>query len=240
MLYHKAISAEPVRYTAATLEIMRLDGLSHLRCAVNYANDHSAGHLSNTTKAANGYWASKELALREEKREKFKNRELPSEVRAKLERKEARRVRRALRAPYAVGEDGDNAFYSHKETSNFAFVNPKGKRRVELTGLRVILPFWLTVFLQFSFHLSRRPRRRLFSRRPQEHRSAERHQLRPSRAKEETRLLQLVFAETSDGEGCREDIWAGDKARAGHEFFDKTEVGGGFWSSSRGDSGDQS
>ncbi len=39
----RTVAREPVRYTAATMEMMRLEDLHHTKCGVNYAMDHSHG-----------------------------------------------------------------------------------------------------------------------------------------------------------------------------------------------------
>lgn len=43
--------AEPVRYTAATMEMMRLEDLQHIKCGVNYAQDHSHGRMRHQLRA---------------------------------------------------------------------------------------------------------------------------------------------------------------------------------------------
>lgn len=46
----RTVSREPVRYTAATMEMMRLEDLHHIKCSVNYAQDHSHGTFSTSTR----------------------------------------------------------------------------------------------------------------------------------------------------------------------------------------------
>ncbi|CAD7972864.1 unnamed protein product [Amoebophrya sp. A25] len=132
MWHDRALAQDPVRYTAATMEMMRLEDVPTLRCAVNYACDHSYGHLANAVSAtyfANKEWISKDQAKAAFIQEQFeKNPELQ---RQKL----LRRAEKNLAPPYAW--DGKGTFYGHKETSCFGYVTAKGRHRADLTGIDV-------------------------------------------------------------------------------------------------------
>jgi len=127
----RTVSREPVRYTAATMEMMRLEDLHHIKCSVNYAQDHSHGHLANavsTTYFAAKEWAKKDQAKAEQLEKQWEKD--PKGQRQKL----LRRAEKNLLPPYAWSGP---EFFGHKETSCFAFVNRRGKHKAELTGIDV-------------------------------------------------------------------------------------------------------
>lgn len=127
----RTTSADPVRYTAATMEIMRLEDLHHIKCGVNYAADHSHGHLSNAISSE--YFAAKEWAVKDQKRDERMQQVWnadPDKTLRRLRRKAARSVY----PPYAW--DGPQGYW-HKETSCMAFINSKGKKQTALQGIQV-------------------------------------------------------------------------------------------------------
>ena len=76
MVGDRTVSAEPIRYTAATMEMMRLEDLQHVRCGVHYAADHSYGHLApqiHKKYFAEKEWAKKDAIKTKELKKKFAN-----------------------------------------------------------------------------------------------------------------------------------------------------------------------
>ncbi|CAD7967234.1 unnamed protein product [Amoebophrya sp. A25] len=135
MWHDRALAQDPVRYTAATMEMMRLEDVPTLRCAVNYACDHSYGHLANAVSAT--YFANKEWISKDQAKAAFIQEQ--SEKNPELQRQKLlRRAEKNLAPPYAW--DGKGTFYGHKETSCFGYVTAKGRHRADLTGSTLKIP----------------------------------------------------------------------------------------------------
>lgn len=127
------MSAAPIRYTPATMEMMRLEDLSHTRCGVNYLHDHSHGHLDPRVSLT--YFANKEWQVKDQRAAQF----LTKKRRDKLWREAfEKKVADAKRPPYATCDGGELKFYAHKEARCMAYVSTKsGKSKTRLTGVGI-------------------------------------------------------------------------------------------------------